>query len=185
MDRSSVRIPSRRQAAAQNTHAQEPQRSVAKGGSGHSDKGPRMIERSSADRAHKNWGERRTLSRDLSHVQPDQITIHARRVDPARRGRAGVSGSASQSRPKRLRLRIESNSPPVWQSYAAHRSAGEHDLAGRSWLENLLVRAHRIGEQQFLADNGPQGTVFEARKQPGVDVRLFGRCNGPERERAN
>jgi hypothetical protein len=27
--------------------------------------------------------------------------------------------------------------------------------------------------------------VFEACKEPGVDVRLLGRCNGPERDRAN
>jgi hypothetical protein len=47
----------------------------------------------------------------------------------------------------------------VSQDYAAQRSAGEHDLAGRSWLKNLLVRAHRIGERQFLANNGPQRTV--------------------------
>ena len=79
--------------------------------------------------------------------------------------------------------------PPMTPSsaplYAAHQSAGQHDLAGRSWLKNLLVRAYRIGEQQFLADNRPQGTVFEAREQPGVDLRLFGRGNGPEGKRAN
>ena len=45
-------------------------------------------------------------------------------------------------------------------SYAVHRSAGEDDLAGRSWLKNLLVRAHRIGKQQFLANNGPQGKLL-------------------------
>jgi hypothetical protein len=43
----------------------------------------------------------------------------------------------------------------------------------------------RLGEWQYLANNGPQSAVFEACKEPGVDVRLFRRCNGPERERAN
>ena len=61
----------------------------------------------------------------------------------------------------------------------------EHDLAGRSGLKDLLVRARCLGEWQFFANNGPQSAVFEACKEPGVDVRLFLRCNGPERERAN
>jgi hypothetical protein len=43
------------------------------------------------------------------------------------------------------------------QSYAAHGSAGEHDLAGRSWLKNLLVRALwsvRQGECQVVPNAG-------------------------------
>src|SRR5215472_17179898 len=64
-------------------------------------------------------------------------------------------------------------------------SADKHDLASRSWLKNLLVRARRLGQRQFLANNGPQTAIFEACKEPGVDVRLFGRRNDPERERPN
>ena len=47
------------------------------------------------------------------------------------------------------------------------------------------MRARRVCQGQFLAHNWPQRPIFEARKEPGVDVRLFGRCNGPERERPN
>src|SRR5262249_46241016 len=68
---------------------------------------------------------------------------------------------------------------------AAHRLADEHDLAGRAGLKDLLVRARRLGEWQYLANNWPQSAVCEACKDPGVDVRLFGCCNGPQRERAN
>ena len=64
-----------------------------------------------------------------------------------------------------------------------YRSADEHDLAGRSGLEDFLVRARCVGEWQFLTNNGSQSAVFEACKEPGVDVRLFLRCNAPERER--
>ena len=75
----------------------------------------------------------------------------------------------------------------VWAArrYTAPRSADEHDLAGRSGLKDLLVRARRLGEWQFLANYGAQGAVFETCKDPGVDVRLFGRRNSPEREPAN
>src|SRR3974390_1845715 len=64
-------------------------------------------------------------------------------------------------------------------------SADEHDLAGRPWLKNLLVCARGLGERQFLANNGPQTAIFEACKEPGVDVRLFGRRNDPECKRPN
>src|SRR6201993_1421098 len=59
---------------------------------------------------------------------------------------------------------------------AAHRLADEHDLAGRPGLKDLLVRAPRLGEWQYLANNGPQSAVCETCKEPGVDVRLFDRC---------
>jgi hypothetical protein len=68
---------------------------------------------------------------------------------------------------------------------AAHGSADEHDLAGRSGLKNLSVRASCFGEWQYFANNGAQSAVFETCKEPGMDLRLFGRCNGPQRERAN
>jgi hypothetical protein len=66
-----------------------------------------------------------------------------------------------------------------------HGSADEHDLAGRSGLKNLSVRASRFDEWQYFANNGAQSTVFKAGKEPGMDLHLFGCCNGPERERAN
>ena len=69
--------------------------------------------------------------------------------------------------------------------YAAHRSADEHDLAGRSGLKNLSVCARCFGQWQYLADNGAQSAVFEACKEPGVNVRLLGRCNAPQRKGAN
>ena len=43
------------------------------------------------------------------------------------------------------------------------------------------MRTRHFGEWQFLADDGAQRAVFEACKEPGVDVRLFLRCNAPER----
>src|SRR5262249_13755048 len=67
----------------------------------------------------------------------------------------------------------------------ADRSADEHDLARRSGLKNLPVCARRLDEWQFLANNAPQSPVFKACKEPGVDVRLFGCRNDPERERPN
>jgi hypothetical protein len=42
-----------------------------------------------------------------------------------------------------------------------YRSADEHDLAGRSGLEDFLVRARCVGEWQFLTNNGSQSAVFE------------------------
>jgi hypothetical protein len=45
------------------------------------------------------------------------------------------------------------------------------------------MSAGGLGEWQYLANNGPQTAFFEACKEPGVDLRLFGRCDGPERER--
>ena len=50
------------------------------------------------------------------------------------------------------------------------------DLAGRSGFKDLFVRARRLDQWQFLANNGPQSAVFEACKEPGVDVHLFGRA---------
>jgi hypothetical protein len=64
-------------------------------------------------------------------------------------------------------------------------SADEHDLAGRSGFKDLLVCARRVGEWQFLANHGAQGSVFETGKNPGVDIRLFSRCNSLQREPAN
>ena len=62
-----------------------------------------------------------------------------------------------------------------WQSYAAHRSAGEHDLAGRSWLKNLLVRARRLGKWQYLANNG-RVIVIGSRGEVTINPReLMGR----------
>ena len=52
-------------------------------------------------------------------------------------------------------------------------SADEHDLADRSGFKDLLVCARRVGERQFLANDGAQSAVFETGKNPGVDVRLF------------
>jgi hypothetical protein len=65
------------------------------------------------------------------------------------------------------------------QILVADRSANEHDLAGRSGFKNLLVRAGCFGEWQFLADDRAQSAVFEAGKDPGVNVCLFGRRNSP------
>ena len=59
------------------------------------------------------------------------------------------------------------------------------DLTGRSRFKDLLVRARRLSERQFLAGDGTQGAVFKAGKEPGVDVRFFSRCNSPQREPAN
>jgi hypothetical protein len=50
------------------------------------------------------------------------------------------------------------------------------DLAGRSGFKDLFVRAPRLDQWQFLANNGPQSAVFEACKEPGVDVHVFGRA---------
>ena len=61
----------------------------------------------------------------------------------------------------------------------------EHNLAGRSGLKDLLVRTRGCSEWQYLANNEPQSAVFETCNEPGVDVCLFGRCDGPERECAN
>ena len=72
-----------------------------------------------------------------------------------------------------------------YKLFVVSRLNCEHDLAGRSGLNDLLVRARGLGEWQYLANNGPQSAVFEACKEPGADVCLFGRCDGPERERAN
>src|SRR5262249_51853421 len=66
-----------------------------------------------------------------------------------------------------------------------HRSAGEHDLASRSGLEDLLVRARYLDQWQFAANNGTQSPIFQASKQARMDVRLFFRCNTPERECTN
>jgi hypothetical protein len=60
-------------------------------------------------------------------------------------GRMGCPGAATFSAPFLV----------VDYDHAPHRSAGEHDLAGRSWLKNLLVRARRIGKWQYLANSGP------------------------------
>jgi hypothetical protein len=49
----------------------------------------------------------------------------------------------------------------------------------------IALRARPLGEEQFLADNGPQSAVFEACKEFGMYVRPFCRRNVPERERAN
>ena len=46
------------------------------------------------------------------------------------------------------------------------------------------MRAGRLGEWQFLAHDGAQRAIFEPRNESGVDVRLFGGCNVPKRERA-
>jgi len=46
------------------------------------------------------------------------------------------------------------------------------------------MRAGRLGEWQFLAHDGVQRAIFEPRNESGVDVRLFGGCNVPKRERA-
>ena len=40
-------------------------------------------------------------------------------------------------------------------------------------------------ERRFLADHGAQGTVFEACKNPSMDVRLFLRSDTLEHQRAN
>src|SRR5215475_2878113 len=61
----------------------------------------------------------------------------------------------------------------------------EHNLAGRSGLKDLLVRARGLGEWQYFANNGPQRAVFEPCKKSSVDVCLFGRCDGPESEGVN
>jgi hypothetical protein len=61
---------------------------------------------------------------------------------------------------------------------SANQSANEHDLAGRSGLENLLVGAGRIGERQFLANDWAQRAVLKAGKNPSVDVRLFPSARG-------
>ncbi len=45
--------------------------------------------------------------------------------------------------------------PWAARRYTAPRSADEHHLAGRSGLKDLLVRARRLGERQFLANYGP------------------------------
>jgi hypothetical protein len=49
-------------------------------------------------------------------------------------------------------------------------SADEHDVVGRTGFKDLLVCARRVGEWQFLANDGAQGAVFEPGKNPGVDV---------------
>src|SRR5262249_11544046 len=51
--------------------------------------------------------------------------------------------------------------------------------------KDLFMRAGRLGEWQFLAHDGAQRAIFEPRNESGVDVRLFGGCNVPKRERAN
>jgi hypothetical protein len=56
-----------------------------------------------------------------------------------------------------------------WSSF----SANEHDLASRSGFKDLLVCPRRVGEWQFFANHGAQGSVFETGKNPGVDVRLL------------
>ena len=47
------------------------------------------------------------------------------------------------------------------------------------------MRARRLGEWQYLSNNGPQSAVFEASKDSRVDLGLFGWRNAPERERTN
>src|SRR5215471_1563793 len=64
-------------------------------------------------------------------------------------------------------------------------SADEHNLAAGSRFKDLFMRAGRLGEWQFLAHDGAQRAIFEPRNESGVDVRLFGGCNVPKRERAN
>src|SRR6516165_8527091 len=64
-------------------------------------------------------------------------------------------------------------------------SANEHDLAPGSGFKDLFMRAGRLGEWQFFAHDGAQRAICEPRNEPGVDVRLFGRCNVPKGERAN
>ena len=73
-----------------------------------------------------------------------------------------------------------------------HRKAGYQeeirqatDKRAVDIILEMLANVNLSNDTKLLANNGPQGTVFEARKQAGVDVRLFGRCDGPERERAN
>src|SRR6185437_10985667 len=65
------------------------------------------------------------------------------------------------------------------------RSADEHDLASRSRLNNFLVCTRGFDEWQLLANDGTQSAVFEPCKDTRVDVRLFLRGNGPERECAD
>ena len=56
----------------------------------------------------------------------------------------------------------------------------EHNLASRSRLNELFMCARGLGEWQYLANNGPQSAVHKACKESGVDVCLFGRCDGPK-----
>ena len=47
------------------------------------------------------------------------------------------------------------------------------------------MRARGLSEWQSLPNDGAQSAIFEACKEPGVDVRLFLGCNASERERTN
>jgi hypothetical protein len=47
------------------------------------------------------------------------------------------------------------------------------------------VRAGCFSKWQFLANDGAQSAVFEAGKDPSMDISLLGRCDSPQREPAN
>ena len=64
-----------------------------------------------------------------------------------------------------------------------YRLADEDDLARGSGFKNFLVCARGFSEWHFLANDRAQRAVFEPRNKPGVDVCLFGRRDGPKRER--
>src|SRR5207248_658272 len=61
----------------------------------------------------------------------------------------------------------------------------KHDFSQRARLENFSVRARSLGQRQLFAHHWAQRAVFQARNQPGMNVRFFRRCNPPKRERAN
>src|SRR5215469_13493513 len=61
----------------------------------------------------------------------------------------------------------------------------EHDFAGGSGLENLLVRSRGFRKRQLFAYHRAQRAVFQADDQPGMDVRFFGGRNPPKCEGTN
>jgi hypothetical protein len=101
---------------------------------------------------------------------------------PPRRKSPPASNRRRRTLDRHLCWVRESRRSPSTKTY---RLNCEHNLAGRSRLKDLLVCARGLGEWQYLANNGPQSAVFEACKEPGVDVCFFGRGDGPERECAN
>jgi hypothetical protein len=86
-----------------------------------------------------------------------------------------------------IALQMARNGLPIKD--APRRTGGtlgdEYDFSCCAALENFLVSARSFGQRQLFRNDRAQRSTFQACDEPRVDIRLFGRRDGPKSEAAD